>query len=499
MRADQILFLLAAFIAGCTSTEGTPVDQSTLGYLACADYFDCGAGRYCTESGTCFTDCRTTADCALFGENMICNRFGQCLEAEGRNRCSSHADCGPNRYCNGICSASGAGCGAPEDCPYDYDECAGKCAAPCGQDDDCKETCVDERCTVTNDRCEPDADCVRLREQECTPVGQCMQPGWEKWIPPGKLPPTHCTRDSQCKVLGWRYVCDCDKEIHRGGIEVCAGGNHADCVEGNLDLGDGPASSPAHGFVGVWGMRMEIGSVTVGVPLVNKQNTYSTNLFLVKMSHEEGDIIKIDQKACEIQLINFNDDDQPFSDLAWMIIPHLYIRALPIIEQTAEVTSAVPGSAFETSQSCETRGLVLDDPVKDDLPTRDDFLANPNDHRFWDQDEDGNAGMTTMMNGILRGAIYNVQRWKAVYHGEILDADHIRGLSSIENQQNVISASTPALIHKTTTEIHADPTRTFHRFLRMSDDTSCADLIRAGHREDSWLRHTNHMMDVPDP
>ena len=69
---------------------------------------------------------------------------------------------------------------------------------------------------------------------------------------------------------------------------------------------------------------MEIGSVTVGVPLVNKQNTYSTNLFLVKMSHEEGDIVKIDQKVCEIELINFNDDDQPFSDLAWMVIPHLY-------------------------------------------------------------------------------------------------------------------------------------------------------------------------------
>jgi hypothetical protein len=55
------------------------------------------------------------------------------------------------------------------------------------------------------------------------------------------------------------------------------------------------------------------------------------------------------------------------------------------------------------------------------------------------------------------------------------------------------------LIYDTTTEIHTDPTRTYHRFVRMPDDTSCADLIREGHREDSWLRHTNHMMDIPDP
>jgi hypothetical protein len=103
------------------------------------------------------------------------------------------------------------------------------------------------------------------------------------------------------------------------------------------------------------------------------------------------------------------------------------------------------------------------------------------------------------MDGILRGAIYNVQRWKAVYHGEILDADHIRGLSSIENDQLVISASTPNLIYDTDTVVHEEEDRTFHRFMRMPDDTSCADLIREGHREDSWLRHSNHMMDVPDP
>jgi hypothetical protein len=498
MRACLILLLLTP-IAACTSTEGTPVDAGDLGYLPCEDYFDCGNGRYCTEHGTCFTDCRTTADCALFGENMVCNRFGQCLEAEGRDRCNSHEDCGPDRFCNGVCSIYGAACSSKEDCPDEDEECEGKCAAPCGNDDDCKETCVEERCTVTNDRCETDADCIRLDEQMCTPVGQCLIPGWEKWIPPGKLPPTRCTKDSQCKVLGWQYYCDCDKELHRSGEEFCVGGTDADCIEGVLDLGNGPAGSPAHELRGVWGMRMVIGSVTVGVPLVTKQNTYSTNLFLVRMSHDQGNTINLHAKVCEIELINFNDDDQPFSDLAWMVVPHLYIRSLPIVKQTVEVASAAPGAAFETSQSCEIRGLILDDPVNDELPDRHVFDANPDDPRFWDQDGDGNVGMTTMMDGILRGAIYNVQRWKAVYHGEILDADHIRGPSSIENQQNVISASTPTLIYDTTTEIHTDPTRTYHRFVRMPDDTSCNDLIREGHREDSWLRHTNHMMDIPDP
>ena len=304
MRAFRILFILAPFITSCTSTEGTPVDQSALGYLACEDYFDCGVGRYCTANSTCFTDCRSNADCALFGEGLVCNRFGQCLEPDGSARCESHADCGEGRYCNSTCSDSGAHCTTAEDCPYAGEECKGKCGAHCGKDDDCRERCVEERCSITNDRCAGDDECTRMNDQECTPVAQCLQPGWEKWIPLENRPPIRCTLDSHCKALGWRYVCDCEKERHRSGYYYCVGHKENECVEGELDFGDGPAGNPAHNFRGVWGMRMVIGSVTVGVPLVNKQNTYSTNLFLVKMSHEEGNIVKIDQKICEIELIN---------------------------------------------------------------------------------------------------------------------------------------------------------------------------------------------------
>jgi len=504
MKRGILLTMLAALAAACSVTDGNPVDESQLGYRQCEGYFDCGFGSFCTDEKLCWSECRTSADCHEYcdggecsmsgdecerdsdcprAEGFICNSYGQCLEPDGGHRCSSHADCGEGRYCNGICTVSGAHCGGDETCPWKEsgDVCEGTCGAHCGTDNDCLDYEGD---------------------LSCTPVGQCLQQGWENWVPPGKLPPTACNRDSQCKGLGWQYYCDCEKTIDpKTGWEICTGGQKSVCVEDPdpIDFGDGPASSPAHDFTGVWGMRMEIGVVTVGLPLVTKQNTYSSNLFLVKASHHEGDTLVLEEKLCEIKLINFDDNDEPFDDLAWMLIPDFYLHSLPVLTQTVEMASAAPGDPFETSQSVEVRGCVLDDPFNDPLPDRHDYDADPDDPRFIDQDEDGNVGMTTFMDGVLRGEIYNVQRWKAVYHGEILDADHVRGLSSIFNEQLVISASTDTLIYDTTTEIHEQEDRTYFRLERMPDDTTCADLIRYGHLNTSWLRHTPHMMDVPDP
>jgi hypothetical protein len=182
-----------------------------------------------------------------------------------------------------------------------------------------------------------------------------------------------------------------------------------------------------------------------------------------------------------------------------MVVPSAYLHSLPLLEQSVTVSSAKKGAPFETSQSVEVRGAILKDPPRDPLPSRADYLADPQDERFFDQDEDGQVGMTTFMDGVLRGSIYNVQRWKAVYHGEILDRDHIRGPATIENEQKVISASTSALVYETSSEIHPQADRTYFRLQRLAPDASCADLIREASRQDSWLRHTPHLMDVPDP
>ncbi len=483
MRTSALpIILIAVATISCSNTVGQPVSQDELNYRACEKYFDCGQGRYCSTQGLCWSDCRTSADCVLLDKGPLCNMFGECVQPGGTEDCEQHSDCGEGIYCNGRCSSSGAVCGSANDCPFDGEKCQGKCAPSCATENDCMG--------------------FEEQELECAPVGQCLLPGWEKWIPAGELPPTTCKKDSQCRSLGWNWVCECPKETDPiTGLQICSGGAQSVCTKNNtpLNFGDGPSNSPAHAFRGVWGMRMEIAVVTLGLPLVNKQNTYSSNLILVKATHKTGDTLELEEKICDIQLTNFIDSDEPFDDMAWMVIPLRYLRSLPIGRQRVQLRSANTNDAFETSKYTELRGCVLEDPENDPLPTRHDFDADPNDPRFWDEDEDGNVAITTLMDGVLRGAIYNVQRWSAVYHGTILDPDHIKGLSSINNEQLVISASNPTLVYDTQTEIHPQQDRTYFRMQRLDDDASCADLIRMASRDDSWLKHTPHLNDVPDP
>lgn len=474
-----------SLLGGCAYTAGTPLDVSELGYTPCDGPYACGAGRYCNEQGYCAADCRSSADCALLGEGMVCTLYGQCRQPDGAHACTSHADCGENRYCNGACRRSGSACGSTVDCPWHEldpeDVCEGFCGAFCGKDDDCR---------AFGDNL------------ECTPAAQCLKPGWEKWIPAGELPPTECVWDPQCKTLGWAFVCDCPKETDpRTGRPVCQGGARSRCVKDDapLDFGAGPAASPAHAFRGVWGMRMEIGVVSVGVPLVNRQNTYSSNLFLVRIDHRAGDTLEITETLCQLNLINFAEDDRPFTDLAWMVIPYRYLRALPLLSRQVTLSSSAAGAPWETTRSLEVRGALLSNPESDPLPTRHDYARDPADARIWDQDGDGHPGMTTLMDGVLRGEIYNDQRWAATYHGQILDTDHVRGLAEIQNEQLILSAGSPNLIYDTSTEIHPQADRTYFRLMRLADDASCATLIREAARESSWLRHTPHLMDVPDP
>jgi len=46
---------------------------------------------------------------------------------------------------------------------------------------------------------------------------------------------------------------------------------------------------------------------------------------------------------------------------------------------------------------------------------------------------------------------------------------------------------------------NAQADRTYFRMQQVDAQTSCAALIEQARRPDSWLRHTDHLMDVPDP
>ncbi|HSA23840.1 MAG TPA: hypothetical protein P5076_20435, partial [Myxococcota bacterium] len=252
----SVPILSLALLAGCGLEQGAPLGLEELGYLPCSDPWECGPGRFCNPDGFCAAECRHSGDCALLGQpEAVCTTLGRCVAATRPRACQGHAECGFGGLCQGRCASSGALCAEDAECPWPGEGCLASCAAPCGLDD----------------------DCLGLGEGlDCTPLGLCLPPGWERWVSPAALPPLDCRRDSQCQALGWGHACDCATEEDGR----CAPGQTGRCVEdpGDLLPGAGPAGRPAHAFEGTWGMRLNMAMVTLGLPLLQRQTTNASNL-----------------------------------------------------------------------------------------------------------------------------------------------------------------------------------------------------------------------------
>jgi len=84
-------------------------------------------------------------------------------------------------------------------------------------------------------------------------------------------------------------------------------------------------------------------------------------------------------------------------------------------------------------------GIRLEDPINDALPT------DPNDGRIWDQDGDGEPGVTVKVSGFAEGDIYVIQKQISSEHGTI-DADGNLAGFVVDNSEQVVIGSTNPLL-----------------------------------------------------
>lgn len=119
-------------------------------------------------------------------------------------------------------------------------------------------------------------------------------------------------------------------------------------------------------------------------------------------------------------------------------------------------------------------GYVPDDPTDvSELPTSAD------DERVYDQDGDGNPGVTMVLSGLMDGLVYAVQWNRIVPAGATVAEDRIEGLLEFDLDENVIG-SDPPLIARLATEAFPDPEPCWSTFqmVRVPDDADC-DWLKA--------------------
>ncbi len=97
---------------------------------------------------------------------------------------------------------------------------------------------------------------------------------------------------------------------------------------------------------------------------------------------------------------------------------------------------------FVQSWSTELHGVRLDDPERDSLPT------SASDPRVFDQDGDGNPGITVhaCALGAITGDVYVIERLRTRLEGEVVSPDRIEGQVEGTVEQVIIGTTNPLFL-----------------------------------------------------
>ena len=434
----------------CSTTDGAPVDpKSYLGAAACTADIDCGRGRHCGPEGACTLQCVTSKDCSFQladpqrENDLECSLCGHCV-AEGVHdaACLSLID---------------QPCASPTDCQalganYRCSE-LGTCAPVCSTDEDCRNV---------------------GRGFGCGESGLCVR---------------KCFRDADCFFHGWQYACELPAGVDPIENAESLTPTYGYCAPDPANLGftdAGAGAPPAAAYQGVWGLILVSAVRVTGVPVLTTVDSASVQHLLVKATWSGGDVT-FHEKWCALEIVNFREDDLPATNLFQIIVPDLNADSMLIHQNHAlGVPLMVPGASFETDALLDIRGARLPNPETDPLPTYAD-LTNQ-----WDQDRDGNPGMTAEATGLLAGRMYQAQRYKGVLKMVVVDADHLHGLAPAASEATSLGATVGALVNDAVTTQHPQFDRSYFRAARLANDASCVDVIDRGEVVGDWLAYAPH-------
>lgn len=443
------LFILLIFFTSCEYVDGTKREFSTENYATCKQDMECGIGRYCSDDGVCSIDCVSSKDCVFYLDedenNYECSPCGRCLKkGELDKKCIVARD------------------------------------IPCEDDN----TCIDK---ISNDYiCGSEGFCVKKcrKDTDCKKLGR----GW--LCSNENICTRRCFCDKDCYFFGWGYQCKLPEGILES--DNCNSENpvSGECVprEGGIDWGtDVNYEKDSFDYTGIWGWNLNYAVRTTGLPLVSQQDSVSIAYGLAKIIQNSGGGIEINLKLCSIRLKNFKEDDSEFEDLAYIIVPDSYSDSIPILINNVEsVPEMQIGSEFVSDILLDVRGAKLPDPWNTPLPDYENL------NYVYDQDRDGNPGMTVFVSGVLTGEVYNVQRWWVRYNAKVKDKDRMEGLIDFSSEEAIVGSNNKMFLTKIKVVPHPQSDRSYFRAIRLANDSDCDTVLSLSKDKNSFIYFTPH-------
>lgn len=212
---------------------------------------------------------------------------------------------------------------------------------------------------------------------------------------------------------------------------------------------------------GTWAQMLVYGAIN-DIPAVGQMSGATTTIQRVTVTREDT-TLTMSVEPCAIEIDNGTDVIQT-------IIPDAFLKSLGVTGRTGHLAYEGGQWRYVQDSKLQLRGVHLDAPETDSLPT------DASDPRVWDQDEDGNPGVTVRITGLTDGEVYVVQR---DIHSidAVVGGDHIDGLVSWSTEQVVLGSDNPVLNMQTQSAKDPDPSASYVRSTRVQEAVDCAGIL----------------------
>jgi len=220
--------------------------------------------------------------------------------------------------------------------------------------------------------------------------------------------------------------------------------------------------SPPFDLSGVWAQQ-QVTSAIASAPLVGESITTSTNILRMELE-QQGGRVTMTAQVCSIT-------QQSTSNAGTTIVPQAFIDAIGLSDRSVTLVPTDSGYRFQQARYVRILGMDLEDDANEPIPT------DENDPRVVDSDNDGHPGVTVVVEGIVDGQVYLVQRhWKELC-GDVMSEDAVDGYIRWGTDQHVVAGSNFVLSRTPEAEPHPDWELNRFKLRRIDPTWTCDDII----------------------
>jgi hypothetical protein len=232
------------------------------------------------------------------------------------------------------------------------------------------------------------------------------------------------------------------------------------CVPG-VDAGGDPAGD----VTGTWAVLQL--STAVANAIDEPQVSRNVHIYVMNQTATGDAGVQITDRLCEIKVDSIGEIFEQRTRMRPKAAP-----SVPLVNRYGSVWPSESGVVFHTWKAYTQRGIMLADIENDPIPT------DPEDPAVFDGDEDGQPGITLILDGFLDGLLYVAQRdWNA-YTGVQADSNNIRATADWGAEQFAYGAN-PEEFLSLDLSVTRDPDMNKHPVImvRIPDGSDCAYVL----------------------